>query len=197
MNLKKSIVTKKRRAVSQVIGALFALAIVATFGSVLLIQGVQGVENFTAFLNIFEETEAKSTQEVFIIEHVKFNATIIDENGNTVDNHEEIDIWIRNTGKIDIIIDRISIVKINTQELIVNIENINQDVFQKEVRQITLGENEDEDEEVTMPTLTPTGSCSCQDWEDVFVAEGSTEYRITVTTIRDKSVETVAGLFNS
>ena len=56
MNLKKSIVTKKRRAVSQVIGALFALAIVATFGSVLLIQGVQGVENFTAFLNIFEET---------------------------------------------------------------------------------------------------------------------------------------------
>ena len=186
MNLKKSLVTKKRRAVSQVIGALFALAIVATFGSVLLIQGVQGVENFTAFLNIFEETEAKSAQEVFIVEHVRFDPT-----------NEEIDIWVRNTGKIDIIIDRISIVKINTQELIVNIENINQDVFQKEVRQITLGENEDEDEEVTMPTLTPTGSCSCQDWEDVFVAEGSTEYRITVTTIRDKSVETVAGLFNS
>ena len=187
MNLKKSLVTKKRRAVSQVIGALFALAIVATFGSVLLIQGVQGVENFTAFLNIFEETEAKSAQEVFIIEHVKFNATIIDENGNTVDNHEEIDIWVRNTGKIDIIIDRISIVKINTQELIVNVEGINQDVFQKEVRQIKFTSTN-----VTMPT-----SCSCQDWEDVFRLEGSSEYRITVTTIRDKSVESVAGLFNS
>src|SRR3989338_6116309 len=163
MNLKKSIVTKKRRAVSQVIGALFALAIVATFGSVLLIQGVQGVENFTAFLNIFEETEAKSAQEVLIIEHVKFNATIIDENGNTVDNHEEIDIWVRNTGKIDIIIDRISIVKINTQELIVNVEGINQDVFQKEVRQITLSSSD-----VTMPTV----SCTCSDWEDVFNTEG-------------------------
>src|SRR3989344_8928631 len=159
--IKKSIVTKKRRAVSQVIGALFALAIVATFGSVLLIQGVQGIENFTAFLNIFEETESKSAQEVFIVEHVKFNAT------TTGDNNEEIDIWIRNTGKIDIIIDRISIVKINTQELIVNKENINQDVFQKEVRQITLSSSD-----VTIPTCTPT---ACDDWEDVFVAEGSTE----------------------
>src|SRR3989338_11637452 len=182
MNLKKSIVTKKRRAVSQVIGALFALAIVATFGSVLLIQGVQGVENFTAFLNIFEETEAKSAQEVFIVEHVKFNAT-----DTGTDDHEEIDIWIRNTGKIDIIIDRISIVKIDSQELIVNTEDINQDVFQKEVRQIKFTSTN-----VTMPT-----SCSCQDWEDVFRLEGSSEYRITVTTIRDKSVESVAGLFNS
>ena len=182
MNLKKSIVTKKRRAVSQVIGALFALAIVATFGSVLLIQGVQGVENFTAFLNIFEETEAKSAQEVFIVEHVKFNAT-----DTGTDDHEEIDIWIRNTGKIDIIIDRISIVKIDSQELIVNTEGINQDVFQKEVRQIKFTSTN-----VTMPT-----SCSCQDWEDVFRLEGSSEYRITVTTIRDKSVESVAGLFNS
>src|SRR3989338_11474882 len=192
--IKKSIVTKKRRAVSQVIGSLFALAIVATFGSVLLIQGVQGVENFTAFLNIFEETESKSAQEVFIVEHVKFNATIIDENGNTVDNHEEIDIWIRNTGKIDIIIDRISIVKINTQELIVNVEGINQDIFQKEVRQITFGEITDADNEITMPSV----SCSCStSWQQVFNTEGSTEYRITVSTTRDKSVETVAGLFNS
>ena len=184
MNLKKSIVTKKRRAVSQVIGALFALAIVATFGSVLLIQGVQGVENFTAFLNIFEETDAKSAQEVFIIEHVKFNATASD-----AAHDEEIDIWVRNTGKIDIIIDKISIVKINTQELIVSKENINQDVFQKELRQITLS-----DSDVTIPTVD---CLTCTDWVDVFNDEGSTEYRITVTTIREKSVETVAGLFNS
>ena len=180
--IKKSIVTKKRRAVSQVIGALLALAIVTVFGSVLVIQGVQGIENFTAFLNIFEETESKSAQEVFIVEHVKFNST-----------NQEIDVWVRNTGKIDIIIDKISIVKINTQELIVNKENINQDVFQKEVRQITFGENTDADNEVTMPI-----SCSCStSWQQVYNAEGSTEYRITVTTIRDKSVETVAGLFNS
>ncbi|MBM3910348.1 MAG: hypothetical protein FJ356_01715 [Thaumarchaeota archaeon] len=183
MNLKKSIVTKKRRAVSQVIGALFALAIVATFGSVLLIQGVQGVENFTAFLNIFEQTEAKSAQEVFIIEHVKFNATA------TGDNHVEIDVWVRNTGKIDIIVDKISIVKINTQELIANAEGINKNIFQKEVVRIGFTSAN-----VTMPTVSP---CPCTDWEDVFVAEGSTEYRVTVTTIRDKSVETVAGLFNS
>ena len=187
--IKKSIVTKKRRAVSQVIGALLALAIVAIFGSVLLIQGVQGVENFTAFLNIFEETESKSAQEVFIVEHVKFNATIIDENGNTVDNHEEIDIWVRNTGKIDIIIDKISIVKINSQELIASEDEINKAIFQKEVRQITFTSAN-----VTMPSI----SCSsCSTWQIVFNTEGSTEYRITVTTIRDKSVETVAGLFNS
>ena len=176
--IKKSIVTKKRRAVSQVIGSLFALAIVATFGSVLLIQGVQGVENFTAFLNIFEETESKSAQEVFIVEHVKFNST-----------NKEIDIWVRNTGKIDIIIDKISIVKINSQELIASEDEINKAIFQKEVRQITFTSAN-----VTMPSI----SCSsCSTWQIVFNTEGSTEYRITVTTIRDKSVESVAGLFNS
>jgi len=184
--IKKSVVIKKRRAVSQVIGALFALAIVATFGSVLLIQGVQGVENFTSFLNIFEETESKSAQEVFIVEHVKFNATT---DPALVNYDEEIDIWIRNTGKIDIIIDRISIVKIDTQELIVSKENINQNVFQKEVRQITLSNTD-----VTIPIVV----CPlCASWKAVFDSEGSKEYRITVTTIRDKSVETVAGLFNS
>ena len=180
--IKKSIVTKKRRAVSQVIGALLALAIVTVFGSVLVIQGVQGIENFTAFLNIFEETESKSAQEVFIVEHVKFNATASD---NAHD--EEIDIWIRNTGKIDIIIDRISIVKINTQELIVNKENINQDVFQKEVRQITISGSD-----VTLPSSgTPTT------WQGVYNNDVDGVYRITVSTTRDKSVETVAGLFNS
>ena len=177
MNLiKKSIVTKKRRAVSQVIGALLALAIVATFGSVLLIQGVQGVQNFTTFLDIFEETESKSAQEVFIVEHVKFNST-----------NQEIDVWVRNTGKIDIIIDKISIVKIDTQELIVNKENINQDVFQKEVRQITLSGSD-----VTLPSSgTPTT------WQGVYNNDVDGVYRITVSTTRDKSVETVAGLFNS
>ena len=180
--IKKSIVPKKRRAISQVIGALLALAIVTVFGSVLVIQGVQGIENFTAFLNIFEETESKSAQEVFIVEHVKFNATASD---NAHD--EEIDIWIRNTGKIDIIIDRISIVKIDSQELIVNTEDINQDVFQKEFTEITLSGSD-----VTLPS-----SGSPTTWQGVYNTEGSTEYRITVTTIRDKSVETVAGLFNS
>ena len=176
--IKKSIVTKKRRAVSQVIGALLALAIVATFGSVLLIQGVQGVQNFTTFLDIFEETESKSAQEVFIVEHVTFNST---------STNKEIDVWVRNTGKIDIIIDKISIVKIDTQELIVNKENINQDVFQKEVRQITLSGSD-----VTLPSSgTPTT------WQGVYNNDVDGVYRITVSTTRDKSVETVAGLFNS
>jgi len=179
MNLiKKNIVTKKRRAVSQVIGALLALAIVATFGSVLLIQGVQGVQNFTTFLDIFEETESKSAQEVFIVEHVTFDST---------STNKEIDVWVRNTGKIDIIIDKISIVKIDTQELIVNKENINQDVFQKEVRQITLSGSD-----VTLPSSgTPTT------WQGVYNNDVDGVYRITVSTTRDKSVETVAGLFNS
>lgn len=179
MNLiKKYVLTKKKRAVSQVIGALFALAIVATFGSILLIQGVQGVENFTSFLNIFEETESKSAQEVFVIEHVRFNP-----NGDT------IEMWVRNTGKIDIIIDKVSIVKINSQELIVSTESINKNLFQKNYTRIQFFSSAN----VTMPP-----SCaSCTTWQKVFNAEGSGEYRITVSTIRDKSVETVVGLFNS
>ena len=176
--LKKSIVIKKRRAVSQVIGALMALAIVATFGSILLIQGVQGVQNFTSFLNIFEETGAKSAQEVFIVEHVRFTP-----------GTDAIEIWVRNTGKIDVVIDKVSIVKINSQELIVSTESINKNLFQKNYTRIQFYSSAN----VTMPP-----SCaSCTTLQKVYNAEGSGSYRITVSTIRDKSIETIAGLFNS
>ena len=177
--LKKSIVIKKRRAVSQVIGALLALAIVATFGTVLLIQGVQGVQNFTSFLDIFQNTGAKSAQEVFVVEHVRFTPTT-----------DAIEIWVRNTGKIDITVDKVSIVKINSQELIVSKEGINKNVFQKNATRIQFYSSAN----VTMPTK----NCSCSSsWQQVFNTEGSGSYRITVSTIRDKSIETIAGLFNS
>ena len=174
--IKKSIVTRKRRAVSQAIGALLALAIVTVFGSVLLIQGVQGVQNFTSFLDIFEETESKSAQEVFTIEHVRFTP-----------NTEVIEIWVRNTGKIDIVIDSVSVVKIGSQELVVSKESINQNLFQKNYTRIELSSSDN--------IFLPSGSLDT--WQEVYDSEGSGEYRISVTTTRDKSVETVAGLFNS
>lgn len=163
---------KSRRGVSQVIGSLFALGIVAAFGSILLLQGVQGVENFTSFVKIFDETENKASQEVFIVEHVRFDP-----------NSKQIEIWIRNTGPIEITIDKISIVNIDTQELIVSNGTIAQDIFQKEVKKIALlGSG------VTLPTgCTPT-------WDQ---CPPNHVYRITVSTIRDKSIEFVAGLFNT
>ena len=179
--LKKSIVIKKRRAVSQVIGALMALAIVATFGTILLIQGVQGVENFTSFLNIFQETGAKSAQEVFVVEHVRFTP-----------GTDAIEIWVRNTGKIDVVIDKVSIVKINSQELIVSTDGINKNVFQKNATRIQFYSSAN----VTMPNV-PCSPPTCTTWQKVYNAEGSGSYRITVSTIRDKSIETIAGLFNS
>ncbi len=128
-------------------------------------------------MNIFEETEAKASQEVFIIEHVRFNPS-----------GEDIEIWVRNTGKIDIIIDKISIVKVNTQQLVVSKEGIDQDLFQKNYTRIALSSSDN--------TYLPV-SGGATTWQQVFNSEGSGEYRITISTIRDKAVESIVGLFNS
>lgn len=165
---------RKRRGVSQIIGSIFALAIVAAFGSVLLIQGVQGIENFTSFLNVFEETESKSVNEALIIEHVRFDP-----------DSKQIDVWIRNTGLIEIKVDQISIVKIDSQELIVNKDALDNDIFQKEVKQITIS-----DSDVSMPS----GST---DWDEEFSNDPDADYKITVTTAGGKSFETISNLFNS
>jgi len=47
MNLKNFL--KSRKGVSQIIGSVFMLAVVAAIGSVILIQGIGDINTFTSF----------------------------------------------------------------------------------------------------------------------------------------------------
>ena len=172
MNLKNFL--QKRRAVSQVIGSLFALAVVAAVGSLLLLQGQQGIMDFTNTLDVFEKTEKKAAQEIFIIEHVRLDP-----------ESDQVEIWLRNTGTIEFTVQQIRMIKVDTQELLIDNSTINTTIFQEEFAKITM----------TADTM-PSGAAT---WEDEVRAPdlNDYEYRIFVTTTRNTSQDIVIELFNT
>jgi len=107
VNLKN--ILKTRKGVSQVIGSIFMLAIVAAIGSLLLIQGIQGTTDFTTFVDSFTEGTGAASKEDITILHVQFDP-----------GSDDVFIWLKNTGDIEAVIDRITMVKVSSQELVIN-----------------------------------------------------------------------------
>lgn len=154
----------KRRGISQVVGTLLMVAIVAAVGSVILFQGINNINDFNYYLSFLTGSKNFSYENV-IIEHVRFNPT---------DNN--LDIWIRNTGTVEIEIAKVTMVKMNTQELILN-DNPNQIISISELKNI----NEH-----------PTGIAA---WQNP--PYDTAEYRISITTASGNSFETMARPFNT
>ena len=169
---------KKRKGVSTVIGTLLMLAIVTSVGSVLMMQGVQGVNSFNTFLAVFsEEGESESVYESILIEHVRFDPT-----------SKDVEIWLRNNGVERVGIDRIAMVNFDTQDLIIY-KDLAVSIFGKETKKIT----------ITNPDVTLPGNCA--DWNSTSCAVGvvlaEDEHRTSVTTARGNSFETITSSFNT
>jgi len=169
---------KKRKGISTVIGTLFMLAVVTAVGSVLFIQGVQGINSFNTFLGVFsEETDSESIHESILIEHVRFTPT-----------SKDVEIWLRNNGVERVGIDRITMVNVETQDLIIN-KDLTEDIFGEQLLKITITGGD-----VTLPK-------SCLDWNSGSCANSvvlsADEFRISVTSSRGNSFETVAIPFNT
>jgi len=98
----------KRRAVSQIIGSVMMVAIVASVGSILLFQGMNGINSFNQYLEDILRTQSGKSQESFIIEHVRFQP-----------NSKNVEFTIRNTGFVDLYVNKIVLVRIDTQELVI------------------------------------------------------------------------------
>lgn len=173
---------KKHRGISQIIGTVLMLAIVATFGSVLLIQGVGSIETFNSFVNFYKESQTTAAQESIIIEHVTF-----------VPTNKTVNFWIRNTGTIEVTIDRITMVKVDTQELVIQNETtaITQTIYQKELEKIQVSTTD-----AAFATISSAGT-----WNSNYLATSTplsaSEYRISITTARGNSFETIARPFNT
>lgn len=149
------------------------LAIVAAFGSVLLLQGMTGINDFNSFLAIFGQSETLSVQESIMIEHVRFNHP--DEEGNN-----DVNVWIRNNGATAATIDTITLVKVDTQDLIIN-KDLSTEIIVKDFQQITIDASD-----VSLPA-------GCSDWTD---CQGSV-YKLSVTTSRGNSFITSVQPFNT
>ena len=119
----------KRRAVSQVIGSLAMMAIVSAVGSVIVFQGLSGIQGFNNILTGFVATKKDSAGENMMIEHVKFNNT--GGNGNVCVARGCVTIWFTNIGTDDAKIMTIKILDKNGQNIILNEKDVNLTVYAK------------------------------------------------------------------
>jgi len=63
---------KKRRAVSNIIGSLIVLALVASVGSVILFQGLNQINAFNYDLTLHDKERVNEIREDIIFQHVRF-----------------------------------------------------------------------------------------------------------------------------
>jgi hypothetical protein len=168
---KKSSLTR-RRAVSQIIGSLIVLAIVASIGSVILFQGLNQINAFNHDLSFHDREHNEALREDVLFEHVRFEPST---NG--------LHLYLANIGSIDTTIESLTVVKIDTQELVVAWE----DEFQPANNDSIL--IEDHTNFYVNATLTEGPG----HWNYTYY--NSTDYKISLTTSKGNFFDTIARPF--
>lgn len=163
---------KNRRAVSQIIGSVAILGIVASVGSVILFNGMGSISAFTYDLSFHEASKNLLHREDIVFEHVRF------EPGT-----KNIEIDLINIGTIDSDISTITIVNIDNQEIIANWVDINQSLQIQDNQKISLGSPD---------ILLPIGSGT---WDEPVYRDS--DYKISLTTVRGNFFTTVATPYNT
>ena len=108
---------KNRRGVSNIIGSLIVLAIVASVGSVILFQGLNQINAFNYDLTLHEKERVNELREDIIFEHVRF-----DPDPDPLNGGDNLHLFLANVGSVDTQITSVTVVKLDTQELIFNRE---------------------------------------------------------------------------
>jgi len=144
------------------------LAIVVPIGVVILSQGLSQATDFNYFLTVTREQGIEAVQEDLIFEHVRFDPT-----------SDQLTIHLRNISGVEMDIERVSVVKMDSQDLLVM--EINQESFLplKDSVQIDVNAN-----------LQFTGQ-----WDDTNYE--FSEYKISVTTVRGNFFDTIVRPFNT
>jgi len=175
-NVSSKFSLKNRRAVSQVMGSLVILGIVSSVGSVILLNGLGSVSAFSYDLSFHEKSKNLTHREDIIFEYIRFEP-----------NTDNIAINLANIGTVESTISTITILKIDTQEIIVNWVEVNQTIQTKDNQKITL-DDVDNLEIVLSPLPTAT-------WNDDYYR--TSEYKISLTTTKGNFFTTVASPFNT
>ena len=166
---------KNRRAISQIIGSIVILGIVSSVGSVILFNGMNSISAFTYDLSFHEKSKNQIHREDIIFEHVRFEP-----------NTDNITIDLANIGTVESVITNVTILKIDTQEIIANWVDVNETIPIKENQKIIL--DTIDDSEIILSTGTQT-------WNDPYYV--NSEYKISLTTARGNFITTVASPFNT
>ena len=167
-----AILLKKRRGISQIMGGLLMLAIVVPLGSVVLFSGITEITAFNNSLSNTVEYRNNGIQENLVFEHIRFEP-----------NSNVVTITALNTGSIEIVVDRITLVNMTNQKILFKIDSVSS--FVPLVLQVQ-----------NSTDIAINAELGGSNWED-----GGTptnwEYRISIITARGNFFDTVARPYNS
>jgi len=163
---------KKRRGVSQIIGSLIVLAVVASVGSVILFQGLNQINAFNYSLTFNDRAHNEALREAILFEHVKFDP-----------NYNGLILYLANIGSIDSSIATLTVVKIDTQELLLAWSDV--DAID--------GAIPIEDHTVVITNVTAIQGTGI--WNQT--SYNSTDYKISITTSKGNFFDTVASPYDT
>jgi hypothetical protein len=146
----------KRRAVSNIIGSLVVLAVVASIGSVILFQGLNQINAFNYELTFFDEAKNQELREDIIFQHVRFI------NGTT-----DVELYLANIGTVESTIASVVMIHNPSQELVLNWVAPTDSTIQIDSSKMLIIEAD----------LTPLGATN---WDENGLSDD--EYKISITT---------------
>jgi len=169
----------KRRGLSQIMGGLLMLAIVVPLGSVVLLSGVTEITAFNNSMSNTVEYRNNGIQEDLVFEHIRFEPST-----------QMVTITALNTGSVDIVVDRITLVNTTNQEILYKIDDVS--AFTPFV--LSVQNSADITIEVDLDRYSrPPDFFS---WDDG-MAPTNWEYKISIITARGNFFDTVARAYNT
>jgi hypothetical protein len=168
-HVSKKLSMKNRRGVSQIIGSLIVLAVVASVGSVILFQGLNQINAFNHDLSFHDREYNEALREDILFEHVRFDP-----------NSSDLILYLANVGSIDTTIASVTVVKVDTQELILAWEDvpaINGTILIEDHKIITLDAN----------LLLGTDNI----WNSTEYGGSNSTYKISITTSKGNFISDV------
>ena len=157
-------------------GSVVILGIVTSVGSVILFNGMESISAFTYDLSFHEKSKNQLHREDIIFEYVRF-----------VPDSDNLEIDLLNIGTVESTISTITIIQIDTQEIIANWVDVNQSIQTKDNQKIIL-DGVDDTEIILSGSVTDT-------WNDDNYL--TSKYKISLTTTRGNFFTTVASPFNT
>jgi len=169
---------KKRRGVSQIIGSLIVLAVVASVGSVILFQGLNQINAFNYSLTFHDREHNEALREDILFEHVRFDP-----------NTNDLVLYLANIGSIDSTIASVTVVNLDSQELLLAWAPVNATVNPENPTGLILI-----DDHIVLHTNV-TSLNGTQNWNQTYYK--TTDYKISISTSKGNFFDEVRSPFNS
>ena len=160
---------KKRRAISQVMGSVVILGIVTSIGSVVLFNGMNQINAFSYDLSFHDKPKNEAYREKIMFEHVRF------EPGT-----DQIILYLANIGTTESTIESITVVQIDTQNILVDWEDGVSSTIQ-------IKESSD--------PIFLNANIGTHTWNEPSYFDS--KYKISITTSKGNFFSTVASPFNT